>query len=373
MDSFSGQDLPFHIHLEISSKCALACLRCPRTEFPDTPWIGKQLSLENIKKFIPESYLKKILKRITICGDVGDSIYNSEFHEIVEYFKKTNPSVHLYIITNGSHRPQSWWTKTASLLNQYDTVAFSVDGYDSKTNQQYRVGSNWTSIMQAIQEIDQSPAYMVWAMIVFKFNEDKINEMQTLARKLGFDYFQITKSTKFGSKYPRFNNEGTAMDPLEPSLDWISSSNRFERTVIRISDRDEINNSQFLKMSQDQTVNTEIAYKDSAIFPLCKNGNRGAYINVSGQLFPCSWVSFPFNFLLSEDRKRKVLFKDSYFHLNMEAFSLHNFSIEEILKSPAWNEISDRFKTPEKTFIECQQKCSKKFMDSNYQIGWNLN
>ena len=35
----------YHWHLEPSSVCTLKCPRCPRTEFPNTPWINKNMSL----------------------------------------------------------------------------------------------------------------------------------------------------------------------------------------------------------------------------------------------------------------------------------------------------------------------------------------
>ena len=47
----------YHWHFELSSKCALACPRCPRTEMPDTPWLQKEISLTDFKAIITEDLL----------------------------------------------------------------------------------------------------------------------------------------------------------------------------------------------------------------------------------------------------------------------------------------------------------------------------
>lgn len=364
---------PFsHVHLEISSKCYLKCPRCPRTEHPETPWIGKELSLFKIKKMIPEKLLLNYLDRITLCGDVGDPIYNNEFHQIITYFKKIKPQIHLYIITNGSYRSTEWWSQTAAILNQYDTVSFSIDGPDDETNQQYRKNSDWESIESAMLEMNQSKAYMVWAAIGFKFNQHLVAEMKELAQRRGCDYFQLTKSTKFGSKYARFkNNEG--IDELEPSSDLVSATNRFERTVQKLSERPDIENSSFLQEMKNRTDAVAKLYNSQKLLPLCLTGNRGVYMNVTGQIFPCSWVSFPYNRLLSADRTRKIEFSESFFHVNSKTLNILHSGLEEVMNNQIWDKFFERLEGKKDCFIECEQKCQKSQMDEKYLIGWNLN
>ena len=360
-----------HFHLEISSKCALKCPRCPRTEEPETPWLNKQLSLENIRQILPDYILKDSVKRITICGDVGDPIYNTDFHAIIRYLKGVAPDIHLYIITNGSFRSRKWWSETASILNEKDTVAFSVDGDDDETNLKYRVGSDWKSIAIGMEEIAKSPAFMVWATIVFKFNETRLESIRELARTRGCDYLQITKSTKFGSKYSRFKLlDGS--DPLEPESKWISASHRFERTNYNLSGRT-IDNSNFLTTMRNNLQTVEKDFESSDILPLCKTANRGLYINVIGQLYPCSWVSFPYKFIQSISSGRRVEFQDSFFHKHKDAFNLLKRDFKEVVSDPLWTKIFGSFDNKMKKFIECEQKCSKVFMDSDYQVGWFLN
>lgn len=370
--SWNPHQLHFeHIHLEISSKCALKCPRCPRTEHPETPWLNKQLSLEQVKHVLPKFLLIEHVQRITICGDVGDPIYNTEFHQIIDYIKSVNPRIHLYIVTNGSYKPQTWWNKTAALLNEFDTVAFSVDGYDHESNCLYRIGSDWKSIEVGMQEISKSRAFMVWAAIIFKFNENKLETIKSLARDRGCDFLQLTKSTKFGFNYNRFNSTD-GLDPLEPSKQWTSTSLRFERESIPLSSRS-IDNSKFLQTMKENTKLAEEKYKNAAVLPLCKTGNRGLYINVTGQLFPCSWVSFPYEKTVSLKTGRTVKFQDSFFHVYASKFNLLERDFKEVIAEPLWSKLFDSFQDEKKCFIECEHKCRQEVMTPDYKVGWFLN
>ena len=361
-----------HIHLEITSKCALKCLRCPRTENPDTLWLNKELSLTVIKKNFNAEIVKKI-GRITFCGDVGDAIYHSEFIEIIRFFKALKPDLHLYIITNGSYKSPAWWKELGGLLNEYDTVAFSIDGVDQQSNSRYRANSDWESIISGIRTLrDTNPdIFLVWATILFSFNETKISEIEKLARQLKFDYLQITKSTKFGSIYQLYQ-DGNGIDWLEPSSQSVSKSLRFERSIKNLSGR-QIKNAVFLNRMKELTAAARIKYKDNAVFPLCQTSNRGVYVNSVGQVFPCSWTSYPFKKIRSHDLKRELVFQDSYFQQKKELFNINNSSLTEVLENPEWLNHLCSFKTTESSYIECENKCRKELMTTDYEIGWFLN
>lgn len=365
-------DLHFeHIHLEISSKCTLKCPRCPRTEHPETPWLNKQLSLADIQKALPEKIIKDHIQRITICGDVGDPIYNTDFHGIISYLKSTKPDVHLYIITNGSYRSREWWQKTASLLNEKDTVAFSVDGFDHESNQKYRVNSDWESIAVGMQEIASSKAFMVWAAIAFSFNENQMDLIKQIAQERGCDYLQVTKSTKFGKVYSRFYGD-SGVDPLQPSAQWISSTERFERSYYSLSGRT-IDNTDFMQTMVENTKKNESRYSDSVVFPLCKTGNRGLYINVTGQLFPCSWVSFPYQKMASKNTGRLISFQESFFNRYADEFNLLKKDFDQVVANPLWEKLFNSFSDQKKCFIECEIKCRHEVMSPDYKVGWFLN
>ena len=176
----------WHWHIEISSKCTLKCPRCPRQEVPDT-LVSTELKLDFFKQNFPKEFILKNVEKLTFCGDDGDPIYAHDFIEVIQYFKSIKPSIAIIIVTNGSYKNEDWWTQLAKLLDEQDQIHFSIDGWDHESNSIYRINSNWSSIIAGVMALtDNSKCYTVWDAIGFKFNEDKIEDMKSYAKELGF-------------------------------------------------------------------------------------------------------------------------------------------------------------------------------------------
>lgn len=359
----------YHWHLEPSAVCTLKCPRCPRTEHPDTPWLNKNMTLDFVKKFFTEDMLRNQVRRVTMCGDVGDPIYCREYIDICRYIKSINPRIHIFTITNGSHKKPEWWTEFGSVLNEYDTVNFSIDGYDDASNNLYRINSNWDSIVSGIKALRQSnqQVFINWAAIVFRFNQDHLDNIASQAKALGMDLLQLTKSTKFGSKYGGY---GSVNDPLEPREEFISSSHRYERSTINLSGRTQ-NNQDYLIYNKEKFIEIQQKYQDRPITPLCEIGNRGIYVNAEGVVFPCSWTSFPYTNLTYGNKT--IQWADSFFAKHRQQMNLHNRTFDEIVSDPLWNKCSQGFTDPNKTWVECSQKCSTPIVDEKYAVGWETN
>ncbi len=359
----------YHWHLEPSAVCTLRCPRCPRTEHPDTPWLNKNMTLGFVKKFFTEEMLLTRVKRVTMCGDVGDPIYCKEYIEICRYIKSVNPDVHIFTITNGSHKKPEWWQELALVLNHRDTINFSIDGYDDASNNLYRVNSNFDSIVNGIKAVRKinSDVFLNWATIIFKFNQDYLEQIVDIARDLGMDAVQWTRSTKFGSVYGGY---GGADDILEPRAEFISKTHRYEREVINISGRQQ-DNQDYIEHNHQQYIKIQQQYQNNPITPLCEIGNRGIYVNAEGVVFPCSWVSFPYNTLTHNGKT--IQWQDGFFAKHRDRMNLHHRSFEDIVTDPLWNQCSQGFIDPEKTWVECSQKCSTAVVDRNYAVGWETN
>lgn len=359
----------YHWHLEPSAVCTLRCPRCPRTEHPDTPWLNKNMTLDFVKKFFTEQMLTTQVKRVTMCGDVGDPIYCKEYIEICRYIKSVNPRIHIFTITNGSYKKPSWWQELSGILNEQDTINFSIDGYDQSSNDLYRVNSDFDSIMEGIRAVRSvnSKVFLVWATIVFSFNQDHLQRIMHMAKDLGMDAVQWTRSTKFGSKYAGY---GGSKDLLEPRAEFISSSHRYEREVIALNHRVQ-DNKTYMTLNQHMYEQVEKKYAGAPIRPLCEIGNRGIYVNAEGVIFPCSWVSFPYHSL--SHGNKTIQWTDSFFAKHRDRMNLHNRSFEEIIADPLWNQCSQGFTDTGKTWVECAQKCSSAIVDKNYAVGWETN
>jgi len=359
----------YHWHLEPSAVCAIRCPRCPRIEHPDTPWLNYNMSLDFVKTFLTKEMLQQQVKRITMCGDVGDPIYCREFIDICHWIKTQNPLIHIFIITNGSHKKHEWWAKLASVLDHRDTINFSVDGYDNASNNLYRVNSNYDSIVKGIQTVRKhnKAVFLNWALIVFSFNQDHLDSIKKQARDLGMDGVQITKSTKFGSKYSGYGGD---QDALEPRPEYISSSHRYERETVNISGRVQ-DTSHYIDHNRKKYFEIAKKYEHDPITPLCEIGNRGVYVNAEGVVFPCSWVSFPYDSLTHGGKT--IQWKDSFFAKYRERMNLNHRSFEEIINDPLWNKCSQGFRNSDQTWVECSQKCSTQIVDEKYAVGWETN
>ena len=353
----------YHWHIEPSSKCSLRCPRCPRTEMPDTPWLNKEISLEEFKRTFTPDFISEFVQRFTMCGDVGDPIYCKDYLQIVEYIKTVKPNCHVYTITNGSYKTERWWTDFARISNEYDTVNFSVDGYDQMSNDLYRVNNNFESIMLGMHIMGhQSTAFVNWAAIYFNFNQDHTQKIVDLAKKNGCDAVQWTKSTKFSSKYDGAYGE----DLLEPRQQFISKTDRYERHTQLLTNRTQ-DTKQYLTTNREKYYNTR---EVNGILPLCLVGNRGMYMNAEGTVHPCSWTSFPYQSMSFENKTIK--YEDSFFEKYRHILNVKNgLTIEQVLNHDLWEKFFTGMKN--NTWVECSLKCRASVVDENYAVGYETN
>lgn len=332
----------WHFHIEISSKCTLRCPRCARQEVPEG-LVNTELDLTFFKRNFTPEFIVTDVEKITFCGDDGDPIYAHDLVPIIRYIKSVKP-VEIVIVTNGSHKQTEWWKELGSVLTAQDTIHFSIDGWDNASNNLYRVNSNFDSVIAGIRALKTSSACrLVWAAIVFKFNQLDINSMKNLARQLDMDAFQLTKSTKFGSIYPGYG----ANDLLEPSSDFVSGSYRFERDVSQLSSRGLNSNVNKKNMQLYQSVG-----ESNGVTPLCEIGNKGLYIDARGRLFPCCWVANRYS-------------HNSEWQAVATKFDLYHRTISDALTDDFWISTFRAFE-----WQECQTKCATNRVDEKYATEW---
>ena len=331
----------WHFHIERSSKCTLRCPRCPRQEVPKG-LVNTELSLNFFKRNFTPEFIQQNLEKITFCGDDGDPIYAHDLIEVIEYIKSVKP-VEFVIVTNGSYKSIDWWQRLGAVLDEGDSVHFSIDGYNQNSNNIYRVNSNYDSILQGMRTLrNASECLIVWAAIAFKFNEHALDEMKIIAYNNGADIFQITLSTKFGSVYESYGKD----DPLEPSTQFVSSSYRFERQHLPLTSR--------ARSERVHQINLDLwnSVDKTDIVPLCEIGNKGLYINSRGILYPCCWVANRYN-------------HNSEWHEIAKQFDLNKNLLQNVLNDNFWQTEFRQFK-----WQECKTKCNSKVVNQEYATSW---
>ena len=315
----------WHWHIGITSKCTLRCPRCIRTEIPKVI-TNRELNLDFFKRNFTEEFVKAHVERITFCGNDGDPIYANDLIDIIKYLKSIKP-VSITIITNGSHKKRNFWINLGNVLTDIDQIHFSIDGYDNTSNNMYRINSDWKSIIVGAKVLRRSSnVYMSWSSILFKFNEYYIDTMKDIASKIGFDVFQLTRSTKFR----KYNDKYPIDDPLQPSDNYTITHSAYERSLFPLNSRkliepyNKIHNDHFDKTT---TIND--------VFPLCFTGLKGLYIDADGYFYPCCWVAnkYPHNDVWNDRR-----------------VDLNKHRLSEVVQQDYWKE----------KFLEGSQECITK-------------
>lgn len=238
-------------HIEPTSKCILECPLCDRT------WFYKnfkkrelhEINIDDLIKFLDHKPYK-----ISMCGNNGDPIYHSQFHELCDRLKKIG--CELRITTNGSKKNKEWWIKLANILDKNDTLIFSIDGLED-TNKIYRIGSNFESIINGFKCV-KGKVKTTWKFIPFKHNQHQIEDAKKLSHELGFDHFWIEKSERWWET------------ELMPDHEFVNSDYRHQNKV----------------KNNDQLV-------DPKILPRCiRNDNpiKGLYIDAAGDFYACCWT-----------------------------------------------------------------------------------
>ena len=314
------------IHIELSSKCTLKCPRCPRTELhPDS--LNREISLVEFQRAFSADLLKEI-EEIIFCGDIGDPIYARDFLPIIQYIKQQSLGTSLIIVTNGSYRSTEWWALLGSYLKPNDQITFSVDGWDQASNEQYRVNSNFDSIIAGAKALRPATrAQMNWAAIYFRFNENKMPWIQELASELGFDTFESVLSSKFDNQYLV-----DGIDPLKPVGGWVAKTSQYKRQQQR-----------FKRLSDQVPI---VLYKPTTRkhheWARCANWEKEMFINVDGLVFPCPWFNSGY-------------LENDFIDKHKDKLSIKTRTLKEILNDPLWDEMYTRFEIAPLEI--CKLKC----------------
>ena len=304
---YQSDKAPEFLNLELTSKCHLKCPRCARLMHKGSYKIT-ELPLDLIKKRVQLN--EKRGGYIDLSGNYGDPIYHSQFLEILKYFKSQKGTI--YIETNGSGKSSTFWKTVVSILDDRDTVTFSVDGLKN-TNSLYRVNSKWDSIQEAMEVVSESKVNADWKFIVFKHNQHQIEQAQNLAKQLGMSRFIIVKSHLFGGGF--INQEG--IDPLEPEKQWVKKASNPSQT-----------------------------HQENTISPKCLSKGLH-YISAEGYYFPCCWIGhYP-------------IAKSFFTEQELQSLSLYKYSLQEIFKGSALKRLEQSWKNHSLSPQECLKKCRK--------------
>ena len=187
------------IHIEPTSVCNASCPMCARNINGEglNPYITlKSLDLDWFKKNITPEKIKNV-KKIFFCGNVGDPAATPELLEIIAYLKECDPTLVIGLNSNGGLKTANWWSKLGHLLDgNLDYCVFSIDGLED-TNHIHRRNVKWSKVMENAKAFISTGASAHWDMLAFDHNKHQVEEIRTLAKKLGFVMFRLKESDRW--------------------------------------------------------------------------------------------------------------------------------------------------------------------------------
>ena len=271
-------------HIEPTSKCILECPLCDRTWFYNK--FKRRLTHEiNITDLI--NFFKEQPSKINMCGNNGDPIYHSKFHELCSKLKNIKST--LSITTNGSGKNKEWWEKLCSILSDKDSIMFSIDGLQD-TNHLYRKNAKWQSIIDAINVVSKYKFNTIWKFIVFKHNQHQIKEAENLSKLLGIKHFRLEKSARWWNQ------------DLMPEEKYVDPSYKHQIAVTK-------------------GLDTAMSIKQRCMSILNGKPDKNLYIDAEGNFYPCCRMGL-----------YAFRYKNIFSPKNKE-FNIQNNTIDQILSN----------------------------------------
>lgn len=178
--------LPISMSFEPTTSCNLRCPECPSGLRQFTRPTG-MLDNKFFKKTIDD--IHKHLLYLTFYFQ-GEPYLNKKFLEMVAYAHSKN--IYTTTSTNGHFLTDERSRKT--IESGLDRLIISIDGTSQKVYQQYRRGGNLQKVISGAENIvkwkrklkSRTP-YVFFQFLVVRPNEHQIDDIKTLAKKVGVD------------------------------------------------------------------------------------------------------------------------------------------------------------------------------------------
>lgn len=348
--------------LEITSYCNAACPQCPRNLNgaginPYMPLV--HLSRNAIDQAFTQEHCER-LRQVFFCGSYGDPIMHPEFLDILRDFRRKNPTLWLYIHTNGGIHDTAYWKDIAGIMNGYGQIDFGIDGLED-TLHLYRKNVKYSSVISNAQAFISAGGRAQWNFIVFEHNEHQVQQVQKLGNEMGFVNVLIRKTGRFMDH-----------NSLEELPDWpVAKSNYTLRPPVNVEYKNQ--SIVFLPNLKKQYSNIREYFNTTEIRCDALLGKKVA-INAEGLVLPCNFFNHNLydarfyikdqlpkaNELSFSNNKNQVReFLESY---GLDNLNINNKSLQEIFASPMWHDLENSFSKSLSNgrLFECAMTCGTK-------------
>lgn len=257
------------LDVELTTHCNARCPQCSRTnEFDVTKrkkWLPLiQVTISDFKKWFPIINIK----HFHFSGKYGDPGMCKDLKEIVKYIINSNKTTTISINTNGSMRNEEFWFDLCGIGKKRLELIFDVDGTNQEMHSFYRRGTSLDKVLRHIEAACQTLSKVSVFTVMFKHNENYIEDIQNMCRKLGVKDFDTVESAVFnyGSIYPFIDENGK-----EQKLEQITRKDReqgLERIDRRVRDHRHDINYKEIVCSAAKQKNLQVA-SNGLVVPCC--------------------------------------------------------------------------------------------------------
>ena len=163
--------------IDASNKCSLQCCSCAREYFRvnkiKVP--GEILTLNRFNKLV--SYFNEFVE---FTGQISDPIMNPNLPEFLKIlYEKNIPSK---VCTAATYKPRDLdWYKNIFNVNPDTIWVFGLDGLPNESHL-YRKKQDGEKLFKIMQLASSMGIEVIWQYIVFRYNENHIQEAIQLAK-----------------------------------------------------------------------------------------------------------------------------------------------------------------------------------------------
>ena len=345
--------------IEITTYCNAACPQCPRNDLGQG--INPYMPLTHLDRAVIDhafdTDLCGRLRQIFFCGSYGDPIMHPDFLEILRDFRRKNPTLWLYMHTNGGVHEPEYWAEIAQIMNGYGQIDFGIDGLDD-TLHLYRKNVKFSRVMANAQAFIDAGGRAQWNYIVFQHNEHQVEQARELAASMKFHNILVRKTGRF------LNHTSMEEMPIWP----IKNSDRVLAPPVDPEYRN--TSMMFLPDLKKQYVSVKDYFDTTPIRCDAMIGRKVA-INAEGVVLPCNFFnhnlydarfrdgSLPGANPLSQRNGRNQV-TDFLSRYGLDNLNIHNNSLAGVFENPMWSDLVESWNNEHRLF-ECAMTCGSKF------------
>lgn len=188
-----------NIDLDLTARCPLMCPMCWRQGDVIAKKHGHDMSMEDFLKVVEFAKSGAVKGFIYFAGALSDPIHHPNFIEFLKICAENK--LECEVQTASSFKSKEWFIE-AFKAHPNARWQFGIDGLPEDSHK-YRVNQDGKKLFDIMEEsikyLNEPP---IWQYIVFKYNENDIDEAKAIAKELGVEFMLVNSSRWLGTNDP---------------------------------------------------------------------------------------------------------------------------------------------------------------------------